>query len=401
MAMKHYPAGFKADAVTLYRSRPGATIKSVATDLGVNTETLRNWIRAAEGRRPGAHSAPRAQAPTQVPGPVEAELAAARKRIRVLEEERDILRKAARYFGRGDALVTRCQFVADHQRRYGVKRLCTIIGIARSSFYYWRRTAPARAARQAADHQLARRIRAVHTESDGTYGVPRVTAELREDGERVNHKSVARVMRTIGLAGLRLRKKHRTTIPAAVKAADLIGRDSTAEHPNTKYVGDITYLPVSGAKPLYLATVIDLCSRRLAGWAIADHMRAELVVDALAAAAWTRGSLDGAIFHCDHGSQYTSAVFADACERAGVRRSMSAVGSSADNAAAESWNASMKRETLKGAKAWPTARHARLAAFHWASRYNTRRRHSRLGQRSPIAYENALFAPPTTLPETA
>jgi hypothetical protein len=148
--------------------------------------------------------------------------------------------------------VTRCQFVADHQRRYGVKRLCTIIGIARSSFYYWRKTAPARAARQAADDQLARRIRAVHTESDGTYGVPRITAELREDGERVNHKRVARVMRTIGLAGLRLRKKHRTTIPdpAAVKVADLIGRDFTAEHPNAKYVGDITYLPVSGAKPL-------------------------------------------------------------------------------------------------------------------------------------------------------
>lgn len=154
---------------------------------------------------------------------------------------------------------------------------------------------------------------------------------------------------------------------------------------------------MSGAKPLYLATVIDLCSRRLAGWAIADHMRAELVVDALAAAERTRGSLGGAIMHTDHGSQHTSAAFADACERAGVRKSMSAVGSSADNAAAESWNASMKRETLKGAKAWPTARHARLAAF----RYNTRRRHSRLGQRSPIAYENALFEPSTTLPQAA
>ncbi|TXS61214.1 IS3 family transposase, partial [Streptomyces sp. sk2.1] len=191
--------------------------------------------------------------------------------------------------------MNRFEFVSDHQRRYGVKRLCTILGIARSSFYYWLRTAPARAARQAADDQLARRIRAVHHDSDGTYGVPRITAELREDGERVNHKRVARVMRTIGLAGLRLRRKHRTTIadPAAVKATDLIGRDFTASEPNTKYVGDITYLPVSGAKPLYLATVIDLCSRRLAGWAIADHMRAELVVDALAAAERTRGSLKG------------------------------------------------------------------------------------------------------------
>ncbi|MFB7853465.1 IS3 family transposase [Streptomyces sp. NPDC056053] len=399
MAMKHYPAEFKADAVALYRSRPGATIKSVAEDLGVNTETLRNWIRADDGRRSGARSTTRTTASAQAASLVEAELAAARKRIRELEEERDILRKAARYFGDGDALVNRFEFVSDHQRRYGVKRLCTILGIARSSFYYWLRTAPARAAWQAADDQLARRIRAVHHDSDGTYGVPRITAELREDGERVNHKRVARVMRTIGLAGLRLRRKHRTTIadPAAVKATDLIGRDFTASEPNTKYVGDITYLPVSGAKPLYLATVIDLCSRRLAGWAIADHMRAELVVDALAAAERTRGSLKGAIMHTDHGSQYTSAAFAAACERAGVRRSMSAVGSSADNAAAESWNASMKRETLKGAKAWPTARHARLAAF----RYNTRRRHSRLGQRSPIIYENTFFEPATTLPQAA
>lgn len=299
--------------------------------------------------------------------------------------------------------MNRCQFVEDHQRRYGVKRLCSILGIARSSFYYWQRTASARAARQAADDRLAQRIRAAHIASDGTYGVPRITAELRDDGERVNHKKVAWVMRTIGLAGLRLRRKHRTTVadPAAVKAADLIGRDFTAKELNTKYVGDITYLPVAGAKPLYLATVIDLCSRRLAGWAIADHMRAELVIDALAAAERTRGSLKGAVMHTDHGSQYTSQAFADACAAAGVTQSMSAVGSSADNAAAESWNASMKRETLKGAKAWPTARHARLAAFRWASRYNTRRRHSRLGQHSPIAYENALFEPSTTLPQAA
>ncbi|MFI2430024.1 IS3 family transposase [Streptomyces sp. NPDC018955] len=175
--------------------------------------------------------------------------------------------------------MNRFQFVADHQRRYGVKRLCTILGIARSSFYYWRRTAADRAARQAAGAALAARIRAVHRESDGTYGVPRITAELREAGERVNHWGyprsrgrIARVMRIIGLAGVRLRRRHRTTVadPAAVKAPDLIGRDFTARKPNTKYVGDITYLPVDGGKFLYLATVIDLASRRLAGWAIAN-----------------------------------------------------------------------------------------------------------------------------------
>ena len=210
-------------------------------------------------------------------------------------------------------------------------------------------------------------------------------------------------MRSIGLAGVRLRRRHRTTItdPAATKAPDLIGRDFTASEPNTKYVGDITYLPLDGGKFLYLATVIDLASRRLAGWAIADHMRTGLVTDALAAAERTRGSLAGAVLHTDHGAQYTSRAFAEACRSAGVRRSMSAIGSSADNALAESFNATFKRETLQGRKSWPTEREARLDAFRWLHRYNTRRRHSRLGQRSPIAFENALHRPPTTLAQAA
>jgi transposase InsO family protein len=299
--------------------------------------------------------------------------------------------------------VNRFQFVADHQRRYGVKRLCTILGIARSSFYYWRRTAADRAARQAADVALAARIRAVHRESDGTYGVPRITAELRDDGERINHKRIARVMRSIGLAGVRLRRRHRTTIadPAAAKAPDLISCDFTASEPNTKYVGDITYLPVDGGKFLYLATVIDLASRRLVGWAIADHMRTDLVIDALAAAERTRGSLAGAIMHPDHGAQYTSRAFADACRRAGVHQSMSAIGSSADNALAESFNATFKRETLQDRKHWSSEHEARLDAFHWLHRYNTRRRHSRLGHRSPIAYETTSETTSTTLTPAA
>ncbi|MEU6062858.1 IS3 family transposase [Streptomyces sp. NPDC047097] len=400
MVMKHYPPEFRADAVALYESRPGATIRSVAADLGVNPETLRNWVRAAGASRPRGR---RAEASAEPPTALEAENAALRKKVRELEEEREILRKAAKYFAGGDALVNRFQFVADHQRRYGVKRLCTILGIARSSFYYWRQTAAGRAARQAADARLATRIRAVHLESDGTYGVPRITAELREEGEQVNHKRIARVMRSIGLAGVRLRRRHRTTTPdpAAAKAPDLIGRDFTAPEPNTKYVGDITYLPLDGGKFLYLATVIDLASRRLAGWALADHMRTDLVTDALAAAERTRGSLAGSVMHTDHGAQYTSRAFANACRRAGVRQSMSAIGSSADNALAESFNATFKRETLQGRKSWSSESEARLDAFGWLHRYNTRRRHSRLGHRSPIAYETASRTTSTTLAPAA
>ncbi|MER7130106.1 IS3 family transposase, partial [Streptosporangium saharense] len=160
-----------------------------------------------------------------------------------------------------------------------------------------------------------------------------------------------------------------------------------AERPNIRYVGDITYLPVGEGRFLYLATVLDLGSRRLVGWSIADHMRTELVSDALRAAAAARGSLGGAIFHADHGAQYTSSAFAKVCAELGARQSRGAVGSSADNAAAEAFNATLKRETLQGARGWSSAREARLAVFKWITRYNTRRRHSSLGYLSPIDYE--------------
>lgn len=197
-------------------------------------------------------------------------------------------------------------------------------------------------------------------------------------------------MRRIGLQGVHLRKKVRTTIPEpeAAPVPDLLRRDFTADEPNTKYVGDITYLPIGDGQFLYLATVLDLQSRRLAGWSIADHMRTELVTDALEAAARTRGgSLDGAIFHSDNGAQYASKEFAKVCRRLGVTRSRGAVGTSADNAAAESFNATLKRETLLGKRHWSGAREARLAVFRWVTRYNTRRRHSGLGYISPIAFE--------------
>jgi transposase InsO family protein len=173
-------------------------------------------------------------------------------------------------------------------------------------------------------------------------------------------------MRTRGIVGYHQRKKVRTTIPApsASPVPDLVGRDFTATVVNTRYVGDITYLPIGNGQFLYLATVLDLYSKRLAGWSIADHMRTELVTDALRAAAAARGAegLRGAIFHSDNGAQYCSQEFAQVCAELGVTRSRGAVGTSADNAAAESLNASLKRETLQGAKRWPTARAARLSS---------------------------------------
>lgn len=286
--------------------------------------------------------------------------------------------------------MSRFQFVEDHRGAYGVKRLCRILGVSRSGYYRWQAGAPARLERERADRELGDRIRVLHADSDGTYGRPRITAALRRSGQVVNHKRVSRVMARFKIAGMHLRRKVRTTIPepSATPVPDLIERDFTATAPNTRYVGDITYLPVAGGRFLYLATVLDLHSRRLAGWSIAEHMRTDLVTDALKAAAATRGgNLSGAVFHSDNGAQYVSKQFADLCGELGVIRSRGKVGTSADNAAAEAFNASLKRETLQGAKRWPSPRDARLAVFRWATRYNTRRLHSTLDYHSPIEYE--------------
>jgi len=301
--------------------------------------------------------------------------------------------------------VSRFQFVADNSSTFEVKRLCELVEIERSSYYAWKAGAPARAARAESDAALAERIRAVHAE-DTTQGAPRITAEVNDGvpaGERVNHKRVARVMRVAGIRGFVKKRKVRTTVPEPANQVvpDLLKRDFTAEAPNQRYVGDITYLPLAeaaGGANLYLATVIDCYSRRLVGWAIADHMRTELVTDALKAAAGTRGSLAGAVFHSDHGSVYTSKDYAELCGDLGVTQSMGAVGSSADNALAESFNATLKREVLQDAACWPDAVTCRRQVFKWLVRYNTRRRHSWCRYLPPTTYEARQ---PTTLPKAA
>ena len=289
--------------------------------------------------------------------------------------------------------MSRFQFVADNSATFEVKRLCALVEIERSSYYAWLNAAPARAERARADAELATRIRAVHGEDD-TQGAPRITAELNDNapaGERVNHKRVARVMRLEGIRGYAKKRRVRTTIPepSGQKYLDLLKRDFTAERPNRRYVGDITYLPLADGTNLYLATVIDCYSRRLAGWAIADHMRTELVEDALNAAAATRGSLKGAIFHSDHGSVYCSKAYAKLCRKLGVTQSMGGIGSSADNALAESFNATMKREVLQDAACWTDELTCRRQVFRWLVRYNTRRRHTWCGYLSPSTYDLA------------
>jgi transposase InsO family protein len=233
--------------------------------------------------------------------------------------------------------------------------------------------------------------------TDSACGAPRITAELNDgagEQERVNHKRVARVMRERHIAGIRLRRRVRTTVPDpdGQLVPDLLERDFTAHAPNMKYVGDITYLPCGAGQFLYLATVIDCYSRGLVGWSIAEHMRTDLVADALRAAARERGSLAGAIFHSDHGGQYTSVAVSERLAADGIRPSMGVVGSSYDNALAETINGLYKTELIKARGPWRTIDQVEVATAEWVDWFNHRRIYEYCGDLPPADLEAAYYA---------
>lgn len=196
-------------------------------------------------------------------------------------------------------------FVSAHAEVFGVQRICRVLQVSRSGYYRWLAGAKARRERQAADDALLVEIREIHTEHKGTYGVRRIHAELRGFGHTINRKRVELLMRRHGIEGRHLRRRKRTTVPdrLAPPAPDLVQRNLPARQLNEKWCGDITYVQVGGTW-LYLACVIDICSRRVLGWSMATHMRTELLIDALEMAVATRGGhVDGVIFHADRGSQ--------------------------------------------------------------------------------------------------
>jgi transposase InsO family protein len=277
--------------------------------------------------------------------------------------------------------VSRYQFIVSEKATYGVARLCRVLGVARSAWYAWTSGPSARAV---ADAALAEQIGAIHAHSRRTYGAPRIHAELRHGhGVRVGRKRVARLMRDAGLIGVSRRRRRGLTKPdkAATPAPDLLGRDFTATVPGSRLVGDITYLPTLEGW-LYLASVVDLATRKLVGYAMAESQRAELVCDAIMMAAARTTLADQAVFHSDHGAQYTSAAFRQTLADLRVRQSMGRVGSCFDNAVAESFFATLKTEI--GTRVWPTRAAARAAAFEFIEVfYNRQRRHSTIGYLTP------------------
>ncbi len=270
---------------------------------------------------------------------------------------------------------------------HSVKRCCELLEVSRAAFYG--RLDPTPSAKEQSDAELAEKIEAIHTESKGTYGSPRVHKALRKQGVECGKRRVRRLMRLAGLEGRCKRRWRKTTIadPAAEAALDLIQRAfGPGAEIDRRYVGDITYI-ATWEGWAYLATVIDLSSRRVVGWALAEHMRTELVSAALRMALATRGPSQGLIFHSDRGRQYTSADYGELARRNGVVLSIGRKGECWDNAVAESFFATIKRELID-TRAWPTRAGLRRAVFDYIEGwYNVRRLHSSLDYCSPAEWE--------------
>jgi putative transposase len=285
------------------------------------------------------------------------------------------------------------RFIAATKAEHSIKIMCRVLEVSRSGFHAWARREPS--ARAVADAALSGRIAEIHTDSLKTYGSPRVHAELRlEDGVRVGRKRVERLMRNAGLAGQVKRRRAKTTIrvQGARTAPDLVERDFDPTEPNRLWAADITYIRTWEGW-LYLASVMDLYSRAIVGWALADHLRAELVVDALEMAIARRRPDAGLVHHSDQGSQYTSLIFTRRCRSVGIDVSMGSRGDCFDNAALESFHASLKKDLIHR-RSWPTKTEARTAVFEYVEAfYNRRRRHSTLGMLSPLEYENRTLRP--------
>jgi putative transposase len=271
--------------------------------------------------------------------------------------------------------------------------MCRVFGVSRTGFHNWQRRAPSD--RALSDAWLTEQIRQIHAASRGVYGAPRIHAELRlEHGIRVGRKRVARLMKAAGIAGVRPRKRFRTTIriPGITPATDLVERKFRPDRPNVLWVADIPYLR-TGEGWLYLAAVQDAYSRLIVGWSMATHIRSSLVVDALGMALARRRPDPGVIHHSDQGGQYVSLAFGKAAGDAGIAVSMGSRGDAYDNAVAETFFATLKKE-LVNRRAWPSRLELQSAVFEYIEAfYNRQRRHSTLNMLSPANYEQQRLSP--------
>jgi len=278
-----------------------------------------------------------------------------------------------------------------NQACFPIAPMARVLGVSKAGYYAWRHRSPS--AHAVADAALLKRVRTVHASSRQTYGAPRVHADLRAGGEKHGRKRIARLMRDAGLVGACHRQGGPTTTrrdKEARPAPDLVDRNFTASGPNQLWIADITYIPTATGF-LYLAVVLDVWSRKVVGWSMANHLRAELVLDALEMAIGQRRPKD-VVHHSDQGSQYTSLAFGKRCSEASVRPSMGSVGDAYDNAMAESFFSTLEAELLSRRR-FASQAEAKMACFSYIEGwYNPVRLHSGLGYCSPMAYEANMQA---------
>jgi transposase InsO family protein len=285
-------------------------------------------------------------------------------------------------------------FIAAQRARYGVPYAvaCRALGVSQSWFYKWRHGDTS--TRRARRGRLAAEIRRLFARHRGRYDSPRITADLVEAGWKVSKNTVAALMRELHLVA-RPRKRRKATTRADAgrwRAPDLVRRRFAADRPNQKWFGDGTEVP-TGEGRLHLASVLDIFSRRVVGFALSEHHDAQLAYGALAMAVAVRGGqVAGVIMHTDQGSEYTALAFRQACHRLGIRQSMGRPGSALDNAAVEAWHSTLEFE-LRSRETFATKATARSLVAAWIDEYNRERRHSALGMQSPIAFELAHALP--------
>jgi len=280
--------------------------------------------------------------------------------------------------------------VKANQAQYPVALMCSLLGVSTSGYYAWHHREPSK--RAVEDARLQGMIREIHERSKGTYGAPRIHAELVDMGIKIGRKRVARLMRKLGIQGLSRRKRTITTTRKEnnLEIPDLLDRDFGAQGPDELWVADITYVPTRKGF-VYLGAVVDAFSRRVVGWCLETHLKKELVIEALNMA-MTQRNTDGVVHHSDHGSQYTSLEFGKRCKEAGIALSMGSVGDCYDNAMAESFFATLEWELLARRKKFKDLKEARRAVFEYIEGwYNPHRRHSGIEYCSPINYEKKYW----------